>query len=146
MVMSSDKIANDWSAYHVRECLTQLRALRDAIENRILPTFMSVDAEGSALAEAEFDRLKALSGAHENPNYDSSGDAQKAEEAKLDYFSLMIGLKQSLINTVTVCMSHLFEQQLLEFLNREIRPEKKIKISTTFRKEFEAELKKQASM
>lgn len=131
-----------WSDYHVQECIVQLHTLRDSLIHRILPTFSSVEQEGAVLVEEALDQLKAQSGADEDPDYDSSGDAEKAEARKYDYYALMAGLRQSLINSTAASMHHLFEQQLREFLRREISLGRPTVLSNTFRKEFAAEVAK----
>lgn len=140
MLPSTDKSPESWSDYHVRSCTTQLSALNDALQTRILPSFNRVQQEGCELEEREFARLGCIQDGHETLNYDPSKAAEMAAEVKFNYFQLMTNLHQSLINATAVCLSHLFEQQLLQFLKRD--PRSKItEISSAFRKDCESEMK-----
>lgn len=141
MLPNTDKSPESWSDYHVRSCTTQLRALHDALLTRILPSFNSVQQEGCEREERELARLERTWDEHEFLDYDPLKAAEMALEVKYNYFELMSNLQQSLINSTAVCMNHLFEQQLLQFLQREFGS-KITEISNGFRGVCETEMKK----
>lgn len=104
-----------------RQYVAQLRALRDAVEKRILPAFANVSNEGDAIMEGVFQQ-RALEGGGHAPDYDSFQDSEVAEAARFEHFDLMTRIEQSLINAMVVTTSQLFEQQLTSLVRRVYPP------------------------
>lgn len=107
-------LIEDQLSRSTRQFDSQLRALHDALQRRILPAFAHVQDEGDAIAEEVFQQLGKGAG----PDYDSSEDAMVAQEARFEHFDLMGKVMQSLINAMLVTVSHLFEQQLIALVRR----------------------------
>lgn len=111
-------LTGDQLSRSARQFQSQLCALHDALERRILPAFASVPTEGDAIAADVFHQL----GGDGGPDYDSSEDAIAAQETKFEYFALMGKVEQSIINAMLVTASHLFEQQLIALVRRGYPP------------------------
>jgi hypothetical protein len=93
--------------------LPQLRALRDAIFERVLPAFEGIESEAEKIEREVFQQLCA----NANEYSDESHLAELAFNAGLEHYEQMTATRQTVINTFTITISHLFEQQrhLLSF-------------------------------
>jgi len=87
------------------------------IETRLLPTFDSIESEAEKVTEQEWDKLCSSCS---SPDIDPSDLAEKARDAGVDYYMLLSGVKQALLNVSVTTLYHLLEQQILFFLRREI--------------------------
>ena len=87
------------------------------IEARLLPTFHDIESEAEKVQEQEWHRLCSSCS---SPDIDPADLAEKARDAGIDYYMMVSRVKQSLLNVSATSLYHLFEQQLLFFLRREI--------------------------
>jgi hypothetical protein len=106
-----------WSREFKRIFSKQISALCDSVVNRVLPAFDHIDEEAEKVAEQEYERLGSLPA---DEYWDTSYDAETAENAATAYYMLMSGVRQSLINIATTGLYHLFEQQLLFFHRQQV--------------------------
>ena len=107
-----------WSHYFETIFAKQIATLCDSIVNRVLPTFANIEEEAKKFAEQEYERLGSLPALGD---YVDMGDiAESARDAGIDYYQLMSGVRQGLINIATAGLYHLFEQQLLFFHRRQV--------------------------
>jgi len=95
----------------------QITIFVENIEGRLLPTFHDIESEAEKVQEQEWNRLCSSCS---SPDIDLADLAEKARDAGIDYYMMVSGVKQSLLNVSATSLYHLFEQQLLFFLRREI--------------------------
>jgi hypothetical protein len=106
-----------WAEHFKRVFSKQIIHFCAAFETRFLPTFDSLEAEAEQVSEAEWERL----GQVVDPEYaDQEQLAEQAQEAGVEYYMLMDGVRQAIINLAVAALYHLFEQQLLLFHRREV--------------------------
>lgn len=86
-----------------RLLLPQLDALRGVIFDRVLPAFASVEDEAKRVVH------EARSTASEDD--DPADLAEAAFEAGASYLETMLYVRQSLLNSLAIQVSHLFDQQ-----------------------------------
>ena len=113
MVPNAEFWAHYFREFHVR---TIEGFGAGALEN-VAAAFSSIAEEADAAAEAEFDRLGCM------PADDEIGMGDVAEwatEHGIEYYETMSGVRQGLLNLSAVGLHHLFEQQQLFFLRREL--------------------------
>jgi hypothetical protein len=96
--------------------LPQLNYLREALMNRLIPTFDTISAEGEQLSRKAWN---ATAGVTENgdilePNVDW--------DPGVDHYINLVATRQSIINLCAVAIRHLFEQQYLTLLRRDLLP------------------------
>lgn len=87
------------------------------VETRLLPTFHDIEKEADKVQEQEWNRLCSSC---TSTDIDPAGLAEKAHDAGLDYYLMVSGVRQALLNVSAATLYHLFEQQQLFFLRREI--------------------------
>ena len=106
-----------WDRF-IRDQLThQITIFVENVEGRLLPTFHDIESEAEKVQEQEWDRLCSSCS---SPDIDPADLEEKARDAGIDYYMMVSGVKQSLLNVSATSLYHLFEQQLLFFLRREI--------------------------
>lgn len=106
-----------WSGHFQRVFVPQIKSLHDALKDRLLPTFEKLQEEADSVEAAEWDRLMGLPS---DGDFDPGDYAERAKEESSEYYELMIGVRQSIINMFAVASYHLWEQQLLTFHRRQI--------------------------
>jgi hypothetical protein len=106
-----------WKEYIRSQFIKQIELLTESIQNRLIPTFDTIEKEAEDLSEKEWDRL--CSSCY-SPDIDPANLAEKAQEAGIDYFMTLSGIKQTLLNITATALYHLFEQQIIFFLRREV--------------------------
>ena len=87
------------------------------VEDRLLPTFDSLEAEADQVADDEWQRLGQSVGSEDT---DMADLAERATEAGVAYYMSMESVRQTLINLSVAALYHLFEQQLLFFYRRQV--------------------------
>ena len=105
----------DFSSYG--QFSKQVTALVEALEKRVLPAFESIAQEAEEEANRAWEEFMSLPGdGDEEP-----GDfAEDAAEAGQSYYSLLMGIKQGLLNLFAAALFHLVEQQIVMFLRLEL--------------------------
>jgi hypothetical protein len=93
--------------------LPQLTALRDAIFERVLPAFDGIGSEAEKIQREAFEQLCEIADEYS----DGSQMAELAFNAGFEHYEQMTAIRQTVINTFAITVSHLFEQQrhLLSF-------------------------------
>lgn len=94
-------------------------AFREAVLNRLLPTFEEIDKEAEAVSIQEWENPSI----DFDPEYFDEGDlAARAEEAGMDHYFTLQSIEQTILNLSISALHHIFEQQLLLFHRREVLP------------------------
>jgi len=106
-----------WSRYFKDIFEPQISSILSLLEDRLLPSFGSIEAESDEASKAEWERLHTLSGPEDA---DMGALAEQAYEAGIAHFSMTTGLQQGLQNMFAVALLHLFEQQMFIFHRREV--------------------------
>lgn len=107
---------NFWSSYF-KVFSRQITVFCESVVNRVFPTFDQIDKEAEKIEEEEYERIGSLPG---DENSDMADAAEKAQEAGLEHYMLMSGVKQALISVTIAGLYHLFEQQLLLFHRKQV--------------------------
>jgi hypothetical protein len=106
-----------WEEYIRTKFIRQIELFHDAVEGRLLPTFDSIEKEAEEHSQNEWDRLCSSCS---SPDIDPGDLAETAEEAGIDYYMMLSDIKQTVLNVTAIAFYHLFEQQVIFFLRREI--------------------------
>jgi len=106
-----------WEGYIRNRFIKQIELLTESIQNRIIPTFDTIEKEAEELSEKEWGRL--CSSCY-SPDIDPADLAEKAEEIGIDYYTTLSGIKQTILNITATALYHLFEQQIIFLLRREV--------------------------
>jgi len=106
-----------WEPYIRSEFIKQIELLYDSILNRLIPTFDSIEKEAEEISEIEWDRLCSSCS---SPDVDPADLEEEAEEAGIEHYMMLSNIKQTLLNITATGFYHLFEQQIIFFLRREI--------------------------
>ena len=96
--------------------ITEINTMEECLENRILPVFKNIEQEAEQVSDEEYKKLNQYA----NENSDESEIAEHAYFTRVEYFSRLEAVRQSIINMFAMAWYHLFQQQLLDFLRNEI--------------------------
>jgi len=106
-----------WSQHCRRVYVGQIRAFERAVLKRFLPAFEGIEDEAERFANEEYERL----GRRPGDDWIDMGDlAEQAQEAGIERYEELAGVRQSLLNLSATALFHLFEQQLLLYHRRHI--------------------------
>ena len=106
-------------SYYCREFhVPVVEAFRSAALKRVVTAFGGLAEEAEAAAEAEFERLGST--VPVDDGVDMSDVAEWATDYGIKYYETMSGVHQGVLNLLAVGLHHLFEQQQLLFLRREL--------------------------
>jgi hypothetical protein len=110
-----------WQRHFRSQFVPALNHLVDVLERRLLPTFKESDIsnEAEAAADQVWDVLMSMPATGDE---DPSDFVEAAQEAGLDHFLLVTGIRQGVINMFAAGLYHAFEQQLLYFHREELLP------------------------
>ena len=111
--------AGFWALYFRRVHIRAIESLRSGVLGKVVPSFNSIAQEAEAAAESEFERLGAMP-ADPDGSIDMGDVAEWAEEHGIAYYEATAAVRQSILNLLAVGLYHLFEQQQLFFLRREL--------------------------
>lgn len=126
-----------WSNYFKQVFCKQITTFTDSIASRVLPTFDQIESEAEAAAEKEWERLGSLY----SEDSDMGDDAERAQEAGIDYYQSLEAVRQSLVNISATALYHMFEQQILLFHRKQVLyPEEENNIKLINMEEFEKRL------
>lgn len=95
------------------------RAFVTGVQEKLFPSFADIDAEATAFADAEYERLGQLPGHEYGP--DLSEIAAMAREAGIERYSDLVFVQGQLHSLAVAGMYHLWERTLKEFLLRGLR-------------------------
>ena len=111
--------AGFWANYFREVHVRAIERFRTAALKRVTPAFSGIEEEAEAAAEAEYERLGSMP-ADPDSLVDMADLAEWATEHGIEYYETMSGVRQSVSNLLAVGLHHLFEQQQLFFLDREL--------------------------
>jgi hypothetical protein len=106
-----------WRPVFMQEFCPQLRAIVDALDNRVLPGFEGIELE----AETHSDALwKQGNSTPASGDEDLSELADAATQVGVNHYLLLDGIRQGIVNLFAASLYHAFEQQLMLFHRREV--------------------------
>lgn len=109
--------ARFWSSHIRSDFIPAVHRTAEIFLDRLLPTFRTAEDEAAAKTAEVYEELIA------SPS-DGSGDlaefAEVADEAGDTYFAWLKELEQSMLNACAMFLYHLFEQQMVMLLRREL--------------------------
>lgn len=109
--------ARFWTDYFKKSFIPQMHALIETLEKRLLPTFDGIEQEADIKSQEEWERLGSIVSPDD---FDAATLAEKAIDEGVEYYMLMNGLRQGVINLFSVALYHLYEQQAMFFHRRQV--------------------------
>jgi hypothetical protein len=106
-----------WRRIFEKDFAPQLREMVDALERRVLPGFAGIEAEAEAHSEELWNDITSAPGTGDE---DLSDFAEAAQEAGVDRYMLLDGIRQGIVNLFAASLYHAFEQQVITFLRKEL--------------------------
>lgn len=108
-------------AWHFRNVFVPaVEAFQRGVFEKVIPAFANIADEADAFANAEFERLGAMSAT--DHFFDMRDVAEWANEAGINYSQTMTDVRQGMLNVLAIGLHHLLEQQQRYFLSREALP------------------------
>jgi hypothetical protein len=107
-----------WEPFIREQFINKVELFVESIEKRLMPTFDSIEDEAETIQHEKWERLSSSSNEYTDPAI----SAENAMEAGLEYYEMMMGVRQGLLNILATALHHLFEQQIILMLRREILP------------------------
>ena len=127
--------AKFWTDYF-RQAIRELQGFRAGALEKVVPAFEGIAEDAARAAEEEYERLGSLiaeDAARAAEEYerlglsaipdaliDMSDVADMAKDHGITVYETMSGVRQGVLNVLAVGLYHLFEQQQLFFLRREL--------------------------
>ncbi|HAF12795.1 MAG TPA: hypothetical protein DCK93_02855 [Blastocatellia bacterium] len=93
----------------------EIAVLRKIIDERLLPTFASIEKEADAVSDEAWKSYNTDAG----PDSDPGMAAEAAHDAGVCHYIAMVDAKQGLLNLFAVALHHLVEQQQFVVLRQE---------------------------
>ncbi|MCY3820708.1 MAG: hypothetical protein OXH52_15335 [Gammaproteobacteria bacterium] len=122
MVPNAKYWAHYFREFHVRV----IEGFRAGALEKVATAFGGIAEEAERAAEAEFERLGSMPA----DDWVDMGDvAEWAQDHGILYYETMSGVRQGVLNLLAVGLHHLFEQQQLIFLRRELARDEKRALS-----------------
>ena len=113
MIPNAKYWAHYFREFHVRA----IEGFRAGALEKVATAFGGIAEEAERAAEAEFERLGSMPA----DDWVDMGDvAEWAQDHGIQYYETMSGVRQGVLNLLAVGLHHLFEQQQLVFLRREL--------------------------
>lgn len=104
--------AGFWARYFRRVHVPAIRGFCTGALDMVAPAFGRIAEEANAAVEGERERLGSSSGVWGTGEYDA--------DPSIEYYETMSAVRQSILNLLAVGLHHLFEQQQLFFLRKEL--------------------------
>lgn len=95
---------------------TEIAVLCKIIDERLLPTFVSIEKEADAVSDEAWKRYNTDAG----PDSDPATAAEAAHDLGVSHYIAMVDAKQGLLNLFAVALHHLVEQQQITVLRQEL--------------------------
>ncbi|SPZ37411.1 Uncharacterised protein [Plesiomonas shigelloides] len=108
---------NFWSQLINKDFPSQVRALVSTLDARILPSFSEIESEAESVQNECYEKLCSMP---YDDRFDDGDLHESAFNAGLEHYQLMSGIQQGLINMFAASLYHLYEQQIMYFLRKEI--------------------------
>lgn len=101
------------------EFVPQINAIVDVLQQRLLPNIQEekINAESERIADDEWERYMSIPGTGEE---DPADFADRALDAGVSHCSLMLGIRQGMLNLFAVALYHAFEQQIMWFHRKNV--------------------------
>lgn len=119
-----------WSSQIRSDFIPATRRISEVFLTRFIPTFASAESEAESRSQQVYDELLA------QPS-DGDGDlaecAETAEDAGNTYYIWMKELEQGVLNACAMFLYHLFEQQMVLLLRRELLSDAEISNAKLFK-------------
>ena len=112
MANSGISLARYFRRYRIRT----VEGFRTAALEKVASAFNAIAEEADAVAKAKFEHLRSM------PVDDETDIAEWATHHGMEYYETMSGVRQGVLNLLTVGLHHLFEQQQVHFLWSELAP------------------------
>ncbi|MCC5927028.1 MAG: hypothetical protein JJU41_10770 [Bacteroidetes bacterium] len=106
-----------WSFIFMDVYVSQLTAIVDVLQDRILTGFENIEEEAEKLSTEKWNEYMSSPG---TGNEDPGDYAEHAEEVGISHFILLKQIRQGVINLHAVFLFHLFEQHIMTFFRKEI--------------------------
>lgn len=106
-----------WTGIFHGKFAPQLRAIVEALENRMLPAFAVIEEEAEAVSGEAWGVLMS---APATGDEDPADFAEVAEQAGVSHYMLLDGVRQGMLNLFAAALYHVFEQQIMLFLRKEV--------------------------
>lgn len=107
-----------WQEYFKRIYQPHLERFVDFVESRLLKSFDNLEQEAQSRADEAWEEWGSSAGADANPG-DGAADA---EAAGANYYFSMIAIRQTFLNLSAVGLYHAWEQQIIEFMRKQVLP------------------------
>lgn len=111
--------AGFWANYFREFHVQAIERFRTAALDRVIPAFNGIEEEARGVTEAEYERLVSMP-ADPDSAFDMAHLADWATEHGAEYYETISGVRQGALNLLAVGLHHLFEQQQLFFLDRDL--------------------------
>ena len=128
--------AGFWANYFQQVNVRAIQGFRAGVLEKVAPAFEGIAEDAERAADAEFERLGSMP---YDDQTDMSDVAEMANDHGIAYYETMSGVRQGVLNVLAVGLYHLFEQQQLFFLRRELLSRAEEDVPALFK---EAEFKK----
>ncbi len=109
--------AKFWAHYFREFHVRAIEGFRAGALEKVTTAFRGIAEEAEMATEAEFERLGSMPA---DDGIDMGDVAEWAQEHGIQYYETMSGVRQGVLNLLAVGLHHLFEQQQLYFLRREL--------------------------
>jgi hypothetical protein len=106
-----------WQRIFEKDFAQQLTELVQTLERRVLPGFDGIEDEAQAHSEELWRELSFTPGTGDE---DPSALAEAAQEAGVDRYMLLRGIRQGIVNLFAASLYHAFEQQVMTLLRKEL--------------------------
>lgn len=128
-----------WARYIKVIFIKRIEDYSELLNRRILPSFNDIEKEAVKIEERVFEEMSTSY----NEYMDLSEAADTATEDAVDYYVTQKDLRQGILNMFAIALYHLFEQQCILFLRRELLSVNERNNNKLMKfKEFESRLKK----
>jgi hypothetical protein len=88
-----------------------ISAFRRYVFNSVIPAFGNLEKRAGDVAEEHFSEIGSQP-VHDDIVFDMADVAEAAQQKSLDWFLMMVSLRQTMLNLLAVGLFHLTEQQL----------------------------------
>ena len=106
-----------WARTFQNDFAPQLCAVVDALKGRLFLSFETIEAEAEAVTQKVWKGFMSGVGTGDE---DPANSAEAAQDAGVSHYLLLAGIRQGLLNLFAVALFHTFEQQVMQFLRREL--------------------------
>ena len=108
-----------WISAIRTEFVPQINALVDVLQERLLPNIKieDIEARSEEFSEEKWQEYMTMPGTGDE---DPADFADRALDAGISHYSLMLGIRQGLLNLFAVALYHAFEQQVMWFHRKNV--------------------------